>query len=292
VEGLGEDNFALLEVLGRPGAFVVPGLGAMALYQSFPMPAGRDAQAWRHVPAFRRPRHFHDEPELNVVLGGKCTIGIGERNVELRTGDVVFFQPGQDHELLEDSADLDLFVLALSPALADRVGVRSPKKTAVLNIEPASRSDLAHALLASGALAESSLANAILADQFRALVDRFESPHVLCRKAVDSMRADLGQNEELVARRLRAHPSELSRVFGRELGLNLVTYRGRMRLIDFVRRADDGQSLTAAALGAGFGSYSQCHRVFRAILGCSPRDYFKGQRQRLDAAVVPKAGQQ
>jgi AraC-like DNA-binding protein len=62
-----------------------------------------------------------------------------------------------------------------------------------------------------------------------------------------------------------------------------------MRLIDFVRRVDDGQSLTAAALGAGFGSYSQCHRVFRAILGCGPRDYFKGQRQRLDAAVMPKA---
>ena len=103
----------------------------MVLYQPFPMLAGRRAQAWRHQPAFRRPRHFHDEPEVNILLRGRCTMGIGERTVALGPGDVVFFQPGQDHALLDESADLDLFVLAVSPELADRVGAKVVKRTSV-----------------------------------------------------------------------------------------------------------------------------------------------------------------
>jgi AraC-like DNA-binding protein len=35
--------------------------------------------------------------------------------------------------------------------------------------------------------------------------------------------------------------------------------------------------LLDACLRAGFGSYAQCHRVFRHSLGCSPRSYFARQ---------------
>jgi AraC-like DNA-binding protein len=43
----------------------------------------------------------------------------------------------------------------------------------------------------------------------------------------------------------------------------------------FIEAADSGQStLLAAALEAGFGSYSQCHRAFSAVLGCTPRAFF------------------
>ncbi|MGC4091145.1 MAG: AraC family ligand binding domain-containing protein [Polyangiaceae bacterium] len=89
-----------------------------ALFQPFPMLPGRRAQLWRHRPAYRRPRHFHAEPELNLVLGGRCTLGVGAAEVTLTGGDYVLFQPGQDHELLEASDDLELFVLALTPELA------------------------------------------------------------------------------------------------------------------------------------------------------------------------------
>ena len=77
------------------------------LFQAFPMLAGRAAQAWRHQPAFHRPRHFHAEPELNLVVRGHARIGVGERTFLLTAGMLLAFQPGQDHELIEASPDLD-----------------------------------------------------------------------------------------------------------------------------------------------------------------------------------------
>src|SRR5688572_27193116 len=87
---------------------------------------GRRAQAWRHQPAFRRPRHFHEEPEINLVTRGSCKMGVGDRPLRLTAGQLVVFQPGQDHELIEASPDLELFVFALRPELHARaLGARS-----------------------------------------------------------------------------------------------------------------------------------------------------------------------
>jgi hypothetical protein len=39
---------------------------------------------------------------------------------------------------------------------------------------------------------------------------------------------------------------------------------------------------------AGFGSYSQCHRVFQAELACSPQRFFHaGLRQQMQQAYDP-----
>lgn len=260
----------------------------MTLYQPFPMLKGRDAQAWRHQPAFRRPRHFHDEPELNVVVRGRCIMGVGERSVSMGPGEVIFLQPGQDHVMLEASTELELFVVALTPRLAARAGIATPKRTSVLRLDPGTTQQLQEVLGASNGLEDTSASDALLAAHFLKLSDEFELADALCRKTIAAFRHDLAQTQETVAARFNVHPSEVSRVFGRELGLHLVTYRGRMRLIDFIHRIDLGQTMISAALEAGFGSYSQCHRVFRAAFGCSPSEYFKGQRERLDAIVEPR----
>ena len=41
-----------------------------------------------------------------------------------------------------------------------------------------------------------------------------------------------------------------------------------------------------AALDAGFGSYSQFHRVFTRVAGARPRDYFTSGRHRLQLSVA------
>ncbi len=97
-----------------------------ALFQPFPMLPRRAAQCWRHQPAYRRPRHFHEEPELNLVLKGRARLGVGDGSIELRAGELLLFEPGQDHELLEASPDLDLVVMALRPELAVRVQSERP----------------------------------------------------------------------------------------------------------------------------------------------------------------------
>jgi transcriptional regulator GlxA family with amidase domain len=72
--------------------------------------------------------------------------------------------------------------------------------------------------------------------------------------------------------------SRLSRVFKAEMGMSLVEYRNRLRLDRFSVLLDRGRTnLLEAALAAGFGSYAQFHRVFRALRHVTPREYLRRQ---------------
>jgi methylphosphotriester-DNA--protein-cysteine methyltransferase len=71
----------------------------------------------------------------------------------------------------------------------------------------------------------------------------------------------------------------LARVFKRDMGMSLVEYRNRLRLDRFWILVDGGRpSLLEAALAAGFGSYAQFHRVFRAQRQVTPREYLRRRR--------------
>jgi AraC-like DNA-binding protein len=76
-----------------------------------------------------------------------------------------------------------------------------------------------------------------------------------------------------IATELDISLSRLARVFKREMGMSLVEYRNRLRLERFQTLLDaGGENLHDAAFRAGFGSYAQFHRVFRALRGGSPRE--------------------
>jgi AraC-like DNA-binding protein len=256
-----------------------------ALFQPFPMLPGRRAQAWRHQPQFRRPRHFHDEPELNLVARGSGVLGVGERNVTVSTGQLLYFQPGQDHVLLEASDDFDLLVFALRPELAERaLGARGVCSTQCFEVTGVEVSVLADELSALGEVRDGFTTDERLARLFAMLTERAPKVHVRSRRALENLRSEQSLSEGALARRLRTDPSCISRRFHHDLGMTLVEYRARLRLMRFVALVDDGATLIRAALEAGFGSYAQCHRVFARSLGCSPRDYFGGLRVALDDA--------
>jgi AraC-like DNA-binding protein len=80
---------------------------------------------------------------------------------------------------------------------------------------------------------------------------------------------------EVAARLAVSHP-RLARAFKAEMGLSLVAYRNRLRLERFTALLDTGRrNLLEAALEAGFGSYAQFHRVFRALRHEAPRDHLR-----------------
>jgi AraC-like DNA-binding protein len=82
----------------------------------------------------------------------------------------------------------------------------------------------------------------------------------------------LGRRE--LAARLGVSESCLSRAFKSEMGFSVSQYRGRLKLERFFALVDRRRgNLLAAALDAGFGSYAQFHRVFRAVLGKTPSEY-------------------
>jgi mannose-6-phosphate isomerase-like protein (cupin superfamily) len=56
---------------------------------------------WKYSPVNwrRRPRHFHIEPELNLIASGQATFGIGENVVRVSQGDLLGFPAARDHVL-------------------------------------------------------------------------------------------------------------------------------------------------------------------------------------------------
>jgi len=104
-----------------------------------------------------------------------------------------------------------------------------------------------------------------------------ESP---ARRLISSVAALLAQDPTIaareIARQLQVSLGRLARAFDTEVGMSLVEYRNRLRLVRFdVLLAEGRTNLFDAALAAGFGSYAQFHRVFRALRGMTPREHLK-----------------
>jgi transcriptional regulator GlxA family with amidase domain len=79
-----------------------------------------------------------------------------------------------------------------------------------------------------------------------------------------------------IAAKLDISLSRLARVFKAQLGMSMVAYRNRLRMERFSVLVDQGHTnLLGAALAAGFGSYAQFHRVFRALGRGTPREFLR-----------------
>jgi len=104
-----------------------------------------------------------------------------------------------------------------------------------------------------------------------------ESPaHRMVTATVAMLAKDPSMGGKQIAAKLDISLSRLARVFKAEMGMSLVEYRNRLRLDRFMVLLDSGRTnLLEAALAAGFGSYAQFHRVFRALRNATPRDYLR-----------------
>lgn len=241
----------------------------------------------------RRPRHFHAEPEINLVVRGSATFGVGERTIHVTPGELVAFPAGQDHALLEASPDLYLYALGLASGFSTEVlGGELPVPMHV---------KLGEAELATVVSKAADIVDRPGSDQLGAeLWQRIHQisrgaaarngrvPHVLTRRTLQMLASSPALGLENIGRALRAHPTEVSRHFHQDMGMTFVRYRTRCRVLRFIELAGSGQEqLLAAASAAGFGSYSQCHRAFQAELGYAPSLYLRsGLRESMQLAYV------
>lgn len=93
-------------------------------------------------------------------------------------------------------------------------------------------------------------------------------------KAVRILEADPSRGGADIAAELNVSLSRFARVFKTGMGLSIVDYRNQLRLDRFLALVEVGNTtLLDAALAAGFGSYAQFHREFRALRGKKPREY-------------------
>ena len=259
-----------------------PNRVAEALYQPFPIPGTARGHVWHHVPATRRPRHFHAEPELNLIAAGRAVFGYGEATVSVSAGDLLWWPPGQDHVLLDATPDLDLYVIGVTPAFSEHVlagdASGASSGAARLHLDHGGLTSLRAACAVQMAAADATAVERHVGDLWReahTLRARLPDHHPLTVRALSSLlgRPDLKRAE--LARLIHGNASEVSRHFHRDIGLTLVAYRTRLRLIRFIQLVEGGdRSFLAAAIEAGFGSYSQCHRAFQQAFDRTPRVFF------------------
>lgn len=113
---------------------------------------------------------------------------------------------------------------------------------------------------------------------FRARHPRAIARSDIVSRAVELIRRDAHLDRDALARKLGTTSSRLGKLFKAELGFTVTEYRNRLRLETFLRRVDRSSgNLLEAALDSGFGSYAQFHRVFRQLLGATPREYLVGK---------------
>ncbi len=233
--------------------------------------------------AGRRPCHFHSEPELNLVISGTATFRIGEVTVDACKGDLIAFPPGQEHALLQTSSDVYLFAIGMDSSLSAEALRDNWAHAALPTHLRLSSGDLASLVARCSAIVDRDRVDHLAAElweQAHWLRQRraqgHKAPlHVFVRRALSVLSENPDWDCARVARASRAPMAELSRYFHRDLGMTFVKYRSRLRLLRLVHLMDEGgTNLTSSAITAGFGSYSQCHRVFQAVLGCSPRQFF------------------
>jgi AraC-like DNA-binding protein len=269
---------------------------AEALYQPFPIPGTARGHVWHHVPATRRPRHFHAEPELNLIAAGRAVFGYGEATISVSAGDLLWWPPGQDHVLLDATPDLDLYVIGVTPAFSEQVlagrACGASGGAARLRLDPGTLASLRKTCAVQMTAVDAAAVERHVGDLWReahTLRARIPDHHPLTGRALSSLleRPDLKRGE--LARLIHGNASEVSRYFHRDLGLTLVAYRTRLRLIRFIQLVEGGgRSFLAAAIDAGFGSYSQCHRTFQQAFDCTPRVFFgTGMSEEMKGRFAP-----
>jgi AraC-like DNA-binding protein len=280
------------------------------------LPGPREARGglWYSTRASTRfGRHHHHELELNVVVAGEAHYWFPHRELRIVAPAALWIPPHVEHELLDGSDDLAMWVHSFRAASSDGP-IRAPATTGkagssieeissqlsdgprVTGIDPAALARLC-ARSREGLLRPDVVAlNGILTDLLaltwaaRARTPMPEAPirpHPAARRFAELLRdADGSLCTETLARSMTLSRERLSRVFTQCFGIGLVQYRNHHRVQRFIHRygQGSGENMLRTALDVGFGSYVQFHRAFKQVVGYPPVEHLARVR---DGIVDP-----
>ena len=270
--------------------------------QQLHLPSAWDGNLWFYRNLGRtHALHHHAELEFNLVTQGTGLYLLANRKYRIRRGDLLWLFPAQEHVLIEQTLDFEMWIGVFKPGAVRRLTAEAGAKVLRKANPPGeycrrlSQQELARLqeLFAeiSRAQERPGLFNAGLDYALLKAWQHFEHAaevpihdvHPAVEKAARLIRdqaATFSLNE--LARHAGLSPARLSRLFKQQTGVALVDFRNRQRIERFLGLYGTGQRSTmlGAALEAGFGSYPQFHRVFRRVLGCAPGNYRKKQESR------------
>jgi AraC-like DNA-binding protein len=257
--------------------------------------AGLDGRVVRHRVGDVRPRaHRHAELEVNLVVRGTASYLLGDRRYALTHGTLTWLFPGQDHVLVDESSDHELWWAVFRPALVAQIATTRQARL-LLEEDPVGQfsrrldsgrvrrlGSLFREVQAAETVLDDVLVNTglayLLSFAWRAFLDSDDivegvDLHPAVETVAHVLRADPDAGDlATLARAARLSSSHLSRIFKEQIGVSISQFRNQQRLQRFLRLYGRGRRTTAltAALDAGFGSYAQFYRVFREQTGRNP----------------------
>lgn len=247
-----------------------------------------------HVP------HTHDELEINLITAGRGTYLVKGEKLELRRNVQLWLFPGQEHGLLGRSPDFEMWIVVVKAALLRRVCNQQhtrilqeadPTGRFIARLSEGNASRLRDLFREIDIVSnDASIFNAgvayCLLAAWQAQQSAVQITGMDVHPAVERAALLLRQMPTAfdltdMARRVNLSPARLSHLFKKQTGIGLVKFRQRCQIERFLRLYGVGgkHTLTTASLAAGFGSYPQFHRVFRAFMGCSPAQYRRSMIQ-------------
>lgn len=258
------------------------------------LPPGVPGKCWRRsdrrVPAQAARRI--DELIGFQVISGRMRYLIDDRVLSLGPGSLLWAHADQTHMLLSESADFDMWVVVVAPALLTPPDMFPPVLSSGLEQPGGARLLPADEAAALGAIARDLRRAEDLT--FRAIGLRWWAArawlawrsaermagnpiHPAVQRAAELLRRDPDRSIAALAAQAGLSRSHLSRLFTRATGQSLAAFRTQMKLerVDTAMAATDAPPLLTAALDAGFGSYAQFFRAFRAVRKTGPRAYYR-----------------
>jgi AraC-like DNA-binding protein len=259
------------------------------------LPKELDGKIWQytfHANHFPNNKHRHDELEINLVTRGVGVYVLDACKYELRRHSQVWLFPGQEHVLLNQSKDYEMWIAVFKPRLirhysmvGSKLREKNPAGEFCRNLASGQAERVSQLFEeVSSAQQDTARYNAGLA---YALVSAWaahcsadntadsSNVHPSVEKAAKLMCNGDDRNLSLLAREVGLSSWRLSRLFKEQTGVSLAEFRNRQRLQRFLNIYGNGRrySLMEAALASGFGSYPQFHRFFCCAMNYNPAEH-------------------
>ncbi len=246
--------------------------------------------------------HQHVELEFNLVLRGTAAYAVDGVRCELRKNTLCFLFRDQQHLLIDESPDFEMWIGVISQSLLARACTDAASKKLTLARPdglfikqlPENTSQVLNEFAAGleSFREDTPRFNAGITYLFLSAWSAFQSaeqvdetrevhPAVIQTAKLLGSAPETMSIEEL-AQRAMVSQSHLSRLFRSQTGLTITEYRQKICLNRFMEiySTSRPKNMMRSALEAGFGSYPQFHRVFKQHFGFSPAEY----RRKLDQA--------
>lgn len=252
------------------------------------------------------PPHFHGQLEVCVITRGELEVLLGAELLRVAAPALVWHPPIVGHGVTRVSPDLRFWTVTFEPELLSRcpwlgapsaVEVNAPFAGWIGQFQRTIGQLPVFQISRKQAWRLDELCEAGWLAQFdsgfeQALGKLIEAAWVATQSELQARQnyalADLGlgvilgapdHDHQRICRELLVSSSYSARMFRRRWDATFIELRNRARAVTFLSLSrHPGVNLTACALAAGFGSYSQAHRVFRAVAGRSPSEYVGGGR--------------